>query len=505
MASSEAPVLVIGAGPSGLFAAAELARNGVPTRIVEREPVPHRQARATALQPRTLEILARAEVLEAVLAASVHLRFARIFDAQLRPVSELPFAGVGCRWEFQCNLPQWRTEAILAERLMELGGVVERGVSASSVEPRDESVLVELERGDGTPETIETGWLVDAGGAHSITRASMAESLEGSTSPGTALVADVRARCRLPRDGGALVATPRGYVLLVPLPHGRWVTFVGNLEDDEARRVGRATAIALVAAAIDRRVPGEIAVDDVAWVAPFRMHERLVPRLAEGRRFLLGDAGHLSSPFGGEGLNSGLHDAHDLAWKLALTLRGRARPALLASFASERLAADRHVLEVSDRIDHLARAAVESARTGVHRNPPTRAELAALARSRCMLDVSYAGSRLVGEHLGPGVRPPAAPGPGDRYPDPPALTGTAHQVLLFGTADEAGAARLGRRWRGVVEVARGTSDPRPAGLTSTGAVLVRPDGHIGVRAAPADAAGLAALDAHLDSYLLPVA
>jgi 6-methylpretetramide 4-monooxygenase / 4-hydroxy-6-methylpretetramide 12a-monooxygenase len=496
--------MVIGAGPSGLFAAAELARNGVPTRIVERDPVPHRQARATAIQPGTLEILARAEVLDAVLAASVHLSFARVFDAGLRPVSELPFAGVGGPWEFQCSLPQWRTEEILADGLMELGGAVERGVAVSSVEPRDDGVLVGLERADGTPETVEAGWLVGAGGAHSVTRASMAEALEGSTYPGTALVADVRVRCGLPRDGGALIATPRGYVLLVPLPDARWITAVGDLDDDEARRLKSATPIGAVVAAIERRVPGEIAVDDVGWLAPFRMHERLVPRLAEGRRFLLGDAGHLSSPFGGEGLNSGLHDAHDLAWKLALTLRGCARPALLASFDWERLAADRHVLEVSDRIHGLARAAVESARTGVRRSPPTPAELAALARSRCMLDVSYAGSPLVGEHLGPGVRPPVAPGPGDRYPDRATLSGTAHRVLLFGTADEAGVARLGRRWRGLVEVVRAGSEPRRARLASSGAVLVRPDGHIGFRAAPGDAAALAALDAHLESYLVPM-
>jgi 6-methylpretetramide 4-monooxygenase / 4-hydroxy-6-methylpretetramide 12a-monooxygenase len=109
----------------------------------------------------------------------------------------------------------------------------------------------------------------------------------------------------------------------------------------------------------------------------------------------------------------------------------------------------------------------------------------------------------VDEQLGPGVSPLAAPGPRDRYPDRAALTGTAHQVPLFGAADEAGAARLARRWRGLVDVVRATSDPRRAGLTSTGAVLVRTDGHIGFRAAPADAAGLAALDSHLDSYLVP--
>jgi 2-polyprenyl-6-methoxyphenol hydroxylase-like FAD-dependent oxidoreductase len=492
-------VVVIGAGPSGLFAAAELARHGVVARVVERLPAPHRQTRATAIQPGTLELLARAGLVEEVLAASVHVRSARVVDADLELVSEMGYAGIGCPWEFQCSLPQWRTEQILAERLAQLGGVVERGVAVSSMEERDDGVLIRLERADGTSTAVEAAWVIGAGGAHSVMRASMAEVLEGFTYPGTVLAADVRVRCDLDRDTSNLVATPHGFVLLAPLPDERWLTFIGDLDDGELAHLARASPSEVVAAGIGRRITADAAVEDVGWAASFHMHQRVAPRLAQGRRFLLGDAGHLSSPFGGEGLNAGLHDAQDIAWKLALAARGHARPALLESFEIERIAADHHVLEVSGRIDGMVRAAVEAARTGVRASPATPAQRAALARSRCLLDVTYAGSPLVGEHLGPGVQPPAPPGPGDRFPGRATLTGTSHHLLISGTADAAGVEHLHRRWRGLVDIVRGTSAP-PA---SSGALLVRPDGHVGFRATPADAAGLAALDTFLDSYLVP--
>jgi 6-methylpretetramide 4-monooxygenase / 4-hydroxy-6-methylpretetramide 12a-monooxygenase len=377
-------VVVIGAGPSGLFAAAELARNGVAARVLERQSVPHRQARATAFQPGTLELLARAGLVEEVLAASVHVSCARVLDADLELVGELPFAGVGCPWEFQCSLPQWRTEQILAERLAELGGVVERGVAVLSMEERDDGVLIGLERADGSSTAVEAAWVIGAGGAHSVVRASMGEVLEGFSYPGTVLAADVRVRCDLARDASNLAATAEGFVLLAPLPDERWVTFVGDLDDGELAHLVCASPAEVVAAAIGRRIDADVAVDDVGWATSFHMHQRVVPRLAQGRRFLLGDAGHLSSPFGGEGLNAGLHDAEDIAWKLALAARGHGRPALLESFEIERLAADHHVLEVSGRVDGLVRAAVEAARTGVRASPaPLPNGLRWLGRGAC--------------------------------------------------------------------------------------------------------------------------
>jgi 2-polyprenyl-6-methoxyphenol hydroxylase-like FAD-dependent oxidoreductase len=490
-------VLIVGAGPSGLFSAVELARHGVRARVIERDSEPHHQARATAIQPATLELLERAGVADAMLAASEHLRFARLLDPSLEVIGELDFATTGCKWGFQCSLPQWRTEQILATRLNALGVPVDRGIAASSIESTGGGVRVKLQGADGSREVAEARWVVGAGGAHSVTRASMLEELEGDTYPGTALVGDVRVRGGPPRDGGAIIATAQGYVLLAPLPADRWITFIGDLGDDEVARLRADRSLRAVAASLARRLGTTVVLEEVGWAATFRMHRRLAPSLAGERRFLLGDAGHLSSPFGGEGMNSGLHDACNLGWKLALVTHGHAGPGLLDSFELERVSADRQVLAVSDKLHALAHTAVESVRTGKSPPSPPPDDVVALARSRCMLDVSYADSPLVGEYVAPGAQAAGQPEVGCRYPDGDGLATTRHHVILAGYADDAATARLRDRWAGLVDVTRVTGD-RPSS-----AVLIRPDGYVGFRAIPADAAGLAALDAHLSGYLVP--
>ena len=500
---SAGEVLVVGAGPAGLFAAVELSRGGVQARVIERDPVPPRQARATALQPGTLEILTQAGVADQILASSMHLEFARVFDAGLSPIAEMAFAGTDSPWGFECSLPQWRTEEILASRLIELGGTVERGKKVVSLRHCDDGLLVDIRHADGTVEIAETSWVVGAGGAHSVTRQAMTGELAGQTYPGTALLADVQVSCRLPRDGSALIASPEGYVLLGPLPGDRWITFIGDLDEDETKILARDISPSTVAACIGRRAPGSVRLDGVGWAATFRMQRRMAPQLAGSRWFLLGDAGHLSSPFGGEGLNSGIHDAHNLAWKLALEIEGRARPALIGSYEPERAVAARHVLETSDRVHRMAHSAVQSARTGITPAPLSPDEAAAFTRARAMLDVCYSDSPITGEYRLAGSRDAAVAAPGCRYPAWSALRGAGHHLLVSG-AEPANVARLADRWTGLVEIVRLDAKPGAIGPADPAAVLIRPDGYVGFRASVADEAGIEALDTHLGSYLIPV-
>ncbi len=174
----------------------------------------------------------------------------------------------------------------------------------------------------------------------------MSEPFEGTTYGGNFLVADIAMSAPFPRVEAGVVCGPNGLLLLAPLPGGRWISFQ-DLEEE----IEKVTAEEVVARVV-ARLGNKYRPTDVGWFAPFRMHRRIVSRLADGHRFLIGDAAHLSSPFGGEGLNAGLHDGYDLAWKLALVLRGNASQTLLDAYRTERRIADHHVLDVSDQVHH---------------------------------------------------------------------------------------------------------------------------------------------------------
>ena len=495
-------VLIIGAGPSGMFAAAELLRHGIKPRLIERDLKPHREARATAIQPGTLEILDTVGLLPPFLEAAEHIRCARMYGPNMFEVGSMSHDGIDCRCEFQCSLPQYETQRILEEHLTSLGGAIERGVTATKVDANDDGLSVELTHADGKVGTVRPDIVIGAGGAHSVTRHSMSEPLEGTTYRGHFLVADIEMAAPFPRDEAGVICDPNGLLLLAPLPGGRWISFQDLEEDIETVTADE------VFARVEARLGKNFRPTDVTWFAPFRMHRRIVSRLADGRRFLIGDAAHLSSPFGGEGLNAGLHDGYDLAWKLALVLRGNASRALLDGYTTERRLADHHVLEVSDQVHQSIVEVAYTARQRreIHAAVADPIAAALVRNSRAMIDVDYWGSPLIVDHGG-GTASAAGPRPGKWYPDWRKFGGTSHRVLAFGNnADADSLARFENRWSQLVEVTQNPSvDPARAGLPAGGVIMVRPDGHIGFRFPTADKDAFAALDRHLASYLIPAA
>lgn len=498
MAQSSPAVLILGAGPAGLFAACELARHGVKPRIVEKRLAPHHETRGTALQPAVLDILDRAGLIEPFLEAGVHIKHSELIGPGMARIMGADFAGVGCRYEFQCSQPQWRTEQILRDHLAQRGVNVEYGVEVGAIDASPETLRVTLDVG-GRTEGVKPRYLLGAGGAHDITRHSMREHLVGDTYGGHYVVADVRVGLAIPPATARVVVGASGFVLFAPLPDSRWLIFVSRDSGDQR---DEPPAAAELAAMVNARVGADVGLSDLRWASCFKMHRREAESLGDGRRFLLGDSGHMSSPLGGEGINAAFMDAADIAWKLALVVRGAAKPSLLASYAIERGMADRHALDVSNDIHaHIVNLVARCAAGGALNLPRSTAEqLAAAARRRSMLDISYAGSPLVGE-AGQSCRRPA---PGERFPANLRLRGESHHLVTFGAAPALDS--FSARWAGLVRVVDGSGggfDAATAGAPEGGAILVRPDGFIGFRAAPADATTMAALDAHIASYLIP--
>ena len=324
-------VLVVGAGPVGLVAACQLARVGVPVVLVDSLDAPTTDSRAVVVHARSLEMLASLRVREEVEARGRRIHAMEIGRGrEPEPRVRIEFAGLDTRHSFLLDVAQSDTAAVLRERAAQLGVTVRQGVSLTALSQDDDGVTVVLQGADGK-ETTRFGWVVAADGGHSTLRHLLGTRLEGSFVGKHFAMADVEADTTWSRDAIRLFLHPDGLGMMFPLLGDR-VRIMFMIDDP-----GSATpTLEQVQALARERTDGRVAVRDARSMYYFEIHHGQVPQYRHGRVFLAGDAAHIHSPAGGQGMNTGIQDVANLAWKLALVARGRAGEDLLDTYHQER-------------------------------------------------------------------------------------------------------------------------------------------------------------------------
>lgn len=507
-------VLVVGAGPVGLSLAIDLARHGVRCRIIDKAPAPSTYCRAIGVTPRTLEVWEAMGLARDMVDAGLWLTGLRsiidgkVLPDELTPDLGLPFGALG--------IPQYETERVLTAHLAARGISVERGVELVSAEARDAGVRVQLKRGDGADEEATFDYVVGCDGAHSQVRRLIGAGFDGDSYPWSFMLGDVHIDWDLPY-GLALRALrpmedgPPDMFIAIPLPEpGRYrVSMLApkHLWDKAGSGHGIQTempgpSLADLQAIAADLVPGDPRLTDLRWSSIFRISMRLASHYRGGRLLIAGDAAHIHPPTGGQGMNTGIQDAHNLAWKLALVLRGEGGEALLESYDAERRPIGAEV---------VARTRAASERLGRETDKRTQG----LVDSQVL--VAYCDSPIVRDDAGPDI---GGPLPGDRAPDVAGLarhgfgfplrlfdvlSGTKHVLLARIDGGDAAAleefAQMAAEWRavhpGLIRFVAITPDARPQQAHVTvlhdpagafaeaygeaSAFLVRPDSHIGWR------------------------
>ena len=531
--ATDIPVLVVGAGPTGLMMASELARHGIKCRIIEKASETSRLSKALAIHARTLEIFENLGIADGFVTRGMKAHGASVYSGSKRIVHFL-FNNLDSRYNYALMLPQNETEELLGAHLGSFGVKVERSTELIGISQDADGVTASLQRPDGSEESCRAGYLVGCDGAHSAVRHALNLAFEGAEYAEVFALADIMVDSALPDDEIIGFAGEKGLVFFFPIAHGRY-RMMADVPPPEPQ--GEPT-VQQLQAIIDNQCHIPARLHDPNWTAYFKIHRRQTSSYRVGRAFLAGDAAHIHSPAGGQGMNTGLQDAYNLAWKLAATIKGVVKPAVLDSYTPERHAVGKQVLKMTDTMTRVMELRNPVATTIRDRliSVLSSAEIFRNTGARQMseLDVNFRDSPIVSEYH-EGVFGAFAvfggPRAGDRAPDAEGLQvngasrrlfdllrGDKHTLLLCADGTGSGElAQLGSIARQVADkygksittflVTKGGAAAIPGWqgdtvIDTTGALrqayhvaaagvyLIRPDGYVAYRSFPPNAASL---------------
>jgi len=351
----QSDVLIIGAGPTGLVLALWLTRLRVKVRIVDKMPKSSTTSRALAVQARTLELYRQLDLTDAVLKLGHKVPAVNLW-VKGKPAARLPFERIGSDltpYSFLHIFPQDQHERLLIDRLEALGVPVERQTELVSFSDESAQVIARLSGPEGRQETCEASYIAGCDGAHSTVRETIGTGFPGGTYRQVFYVADVEA-AGPPVDGELHVDLDEADFLAVfPLAGQGRARLIGTVRDERADRIET-----LKFEDVSDRAIAHLKVDvrKVNWFSTYHVHHRVAEHFRKGRAFLVGDAAHIHSPAGGQGMNTGIGDSINLAWKLAAVLAGHAPDKLLDSYEAERIGFARRLVATTDRVFSFATA-----------------------------------------------------------------------------------------------------------------------------------------------------